>query len=35
MKQDRTDFHKIIGYMKGEEIARTRAENPVELEPYK
>jgi branched-chain amino acid transport system substrate-binding protein len=35
MKQDRTDFHKIIGYMKGEEIARTRTENPVELEPYK
>ncbi len=35
MKQDRTDFHKIIGYMKGEEIARSRAENPVELEPYK
>jgi branched-chain amino acid transport system substrate-binding protein len=34
IKADRTDFHKIIGYMKGEEIARTPEQNPVELEPY-
>ncbi len=35
LKEDPTDFHKIIGYMKGEEVARTREENPVQLEPYR
>lgn len=32
---DRSDFYKIIGFMKGEEVARSRAENPCKLEPYK
>lgn len=34
MKADRTDFHQIIGSMKGEEICRTKEQNPVQLEPY-
>lgn len=32
---DRSDFYKIIGFMKGEEVAKSRAENPCKLEPYK
>jgi branched-chain amino acid transport system substrate-binding protein len=32
---DRADFYHIIGFMKGEEVVKSRAENPCQLEPYK
>ncbi len=32
---DRSDFYKIIGFMKGEKVVKSRAENPCKLEPYK
>jgi branched-chain amino acid transport system substrate-binding protein len=34
LKEDPTDFYEIVGYRKGQDICRTREENPVELEPY-
>jgi len=33
--KDPTDFYEVIGSMKGEDIVRSRAENPCKLEPYK
>jgi branched-chain amino acid transport system substrate-binding protein len=32
---ERSDFYKIIGFMKGEDVVRSREENPCKLEPYK
>jgi len=32
--RDRADFCEVIGYGLGKNIARTREENPVKLEPY-
>ncbi len=32
---DRSDFYTIIGFMKGDEVVRSREENPCQLEPYK
>ncbi len=32
---DRADFYHIIGFMKGEEVVKSREENPCQLEPYK
>jgi branched-chain amino acid transport system substrate-binding protein len=34
-KGDRSDFYHVIGFMKGEDVVRSRAENPCQLEPYK
>ena len=33
--KDPTDFYEVIGSMKGEDIVRSREENPCKLEPYK
>lgn len=33
--EDSSDFYKVIGFMKGPDIVRSRAQNPCELEPYK
>lgn len=32
---DRADFYHVIGFMKGEEVVKSREENPCKLEPYK
>jgi len=31
---DKNDFYKIIGFMEGEKVVRTREQNPCKLEPY-
>jgi len=33
--KDPTDFYEVIGSMKGEDIVRSREENPCKLEPFK
>ena len=33
--KDSTDFYEVIGFMKGPDIVRSRAENPCKLEPFK
>jgi branched-chain amino acid transport system substrate-binding protein len=35
LKKDRNDFYEVFGVMQGEDIARSREENPCELEPYR
>ena len=32
---DKSDFYKVIGFMKGEDVVLSREENPCQLEPYK
>jgi branched-chain amino acid transport system substrate-binding protein len=32
---DKSDFYTVIGFMKGDEVVRSREENLCELEPYK
>lgn len=32
---DKSDFYKIIGFVEGKDVVRTREQNPCELEPYK
>jgi hypothetical protein len=32
--KDRTDFFEVLKWSPGKEVARTREENPVKLEPY-
>jgi branched-chain amino acid transport system substrate-binding protein len=32
---DKSDFYKIIGVMKGEDVVLSREENPCQLEPFK
>ncbi|RLC19936.1 MAG: hypothetical protein DRH56_10755, partial [Deltaproteobacteria bacterium] len=32
---DKSDFYTVIGFMKGEEVVKSREENPCKLEPYK
>lgn len=34
LQADRNDFYEVFGVMKGEDIVRSREENPCELEPY-
>lgn len=33
--KDSTDFYEVIGFMKGNDIVRTRDESPCKLEPFK
>ena len=32
---DKSDFYEVIGFMKGEDVVKSREENPCQLEPYK
>ncbi len=35
LQKDRNDFYEVFGVMRGEDIVRSREENPCELEPYR